>query len=171
MDASVDANSLAKQMLLTEVMDDHRRFQVASGQAGFLAEDSAGDLDGIVARACDELLVHAQLEQEVLYPAVRAAIVQKQLVDEAELESETINNLAAELRNLFPRDERYLPAISVLGKFVQLHMESEEIELFPLLEESALDWNALLRQWRQRKAALRAERGLVSPESDPETVD
>ena len=168
---ATDLDQDFRRQLLLDVSDDHRRFEMAAEEADAMGEpDPEGELDGIVTRACEELLIHAQMEEEILYPALRAAIPQKRLIDEAVIEHASIQALVEALRTLAPEDEQYLPAFAVLRKFVQVHVENEENELFALIEDVQLDWKGLQHQWTQRRQVLLSEHGLEAPEDEVETT-
>ena len=54
---------------------------------------------------CQELTVHAQIEEEIFYPAVREAIKEKDLMDEADVEHQTAKDLIAQIQGGGEPDE------------------------------------------------------------------
>lgn len=164
-----DSSAFWKERLLERVAEDHRRFEEAAVEVEAMGEpDGLGAFDGLVSRACDELLIHAQLEDEILYPAFRAVMPLTRLIDEAVIEHANLQILIEAVRSFGPDDEQYLSAFTVLAKFVRVHVDAEENEVFPALESAVADWKGLLRQWCERRAALCAEKGLETPDDELE---
>ena len=65
------------------------------GMKESVKDDNSAKAD-IVARICEALSVHAEIEEEIFNPAAREALSEKgeDLVDEAEVEHESIKSLA-----------------------------------------------------------------------------
>lgn len=163
----VDAT--AKEQLLSRVVQEHRGFEAAARDVeSFGGTNAAFDLDAIVMRACEEFLIHGQLEKEILYPALRASIPQQLLVDEASVEHDSIRALVDELRSFGPGAALFMPTFTVLSKLVSLHVDNEEHRLLELAEGARIDWDGLLRQWIDRRAELMGEHGLTAPGTDTE---
>jgi hemerythrin superfamily protein len=96
----------------------------------------AGDLS-VVPRICDELETHAELEEELFYPSVRAEVdEQDDEVLEAVEEHHVVKLLVAELRALDPTDETYRAKATVLMENVRHHIEEEEGEMFPAVRSA-----------------------------------
>ena len=54
-----DSSAFWKERLLERVAEDHRRFEEAAVEVEAMGEpDGLGAFDGLVSRACDELLIH-----------------------------------------------------------------------------------------------------------------
>ena len=87
----------------------------------------------VVTQICTALTVHAQVEEEVVYPVLKALRSQdiKDLVREAAEEHQVAKTLIGELATLSPTDEQYEAKVTVLGEYVQHHVKEEEQELFP----------------------------------------
>lgn len=117
----------------------------------------------LVARVCDELEVHASIEEELFYPAARTALAGKEgedLVDEAEVEHASLKMLIGELRALSPEDAKFKAHFTVLSEYVKHHVKEEEGEMFEKLARASIDWEALLQQMLDREQQLKAEKGL-----------
>ncbi len=96
----------------------------------------SGDL-GVVPRICDELETHAEIEEEVFYPSVRAEVQdQDDEVLEAVEEHHVVKLLIAELRELDASDETYKAKATVLMENVRHHIEEEEGEMFPAVRSA-----------------------------------
>ena len=119
----------------------------------------------LVQQICDELTVHAQVEEEVFYPAVRAAIEDSDILDEAEVEHATAKELIAQLNEMEPADELYDAKVTVLSEYIDHHVKEEEGEMFPKAHKSNLDAEALGRELMQRKQELKAEMGMDEREA------
>ena len=80
----------------------------------------------------DALTVHAKIEEEVFYPAVKAARSEeaKDDVREAEEEHRIVKTLLSELDRMKPSDEQYDAKMKVLMESVEHHAEEEEKEMF-----------------------------------------
>jgi hemerythrin superfamily protein len=111
----------------------------------------------IVETALSELKVHTAIEEEIFYPAVRREIDDDDLMDEALEEHHAAKLLIEELEQLRPRDERFDAKFTVLIEMVKHHIEEEENELFPKVEELGLDLEALGQEMMERKTALQEE--------------
>jgi hemerythrin superfamily protein len=116
---------------------------------------------GLVQQICNELTVHAQVEEELFYPAVRAAIDDGDLLDEAEVEHASAKELIAQLNEMEPGDELYDAKVTVLSEYIDHHVKEEEEEMFPKAQKSDLDAKGLGDEMRARKQELKAELGMV----------
>jgi hemerythrin superfamily protein len=112
----------------------------------------------IVAMVCKALTVHAQIEEELFYPAVHKDIDDAgDLVDEATVEHQTVRTLVEELEAASPDDALYDAKVKVLSEYVKHHVREEEGELFPLARKSEIDLDALGLKLMERKEALAAQ--------------
>jgi hemerythrin superfamily protein len=104
--------------------------------------------------AMAELEVHAALEEEIFYPAVKREVDDGSLVQEALEEHQTVKQLISELRGMEEADDEFESQFSELVENVQHHVEEEENEMLPKVEESELDLNSLGQQMSQRKQEM-----------------
>lgn len=111
----------------------------------------------IVAQICMELKVHAQIEEEIFYPAVKSALKDKTLIPEATVEHATLKSLLAQVENVDPAGEMFDAKIKVLSEYVQHHVEEEQNEIFPKAKAAKMDMMELGAQLAERKAELLAE--------------
>jgi hemerythrin-like domain-containing protein len=156
-------NSAARNEIIEELKEDHKRVRQAFRQAEKLeAEEEGEELKQIVDQTCAELEVHAQLEEELFYPAAREALKEADLVDEAEVEHNSAKALIAQLREMSPEDEKYQATFKVLGEYVNHHIKEEEKEMFPGLEgRSGVQWEEVQQQMETRREQLMSEMGLM----------
>ena len=132
--------------------EDHRLVE------GFFEEyeklEAAPEKEQLGLKICLALQVHAQIEEEIFYPAAREAIEKAELIDEAIVEHAAAKQLIAEIEGMDASDELYDAKIKVLGEQVSHHIEEEEGELFPQVKSSKLDLVALGKKMAERKAIL-----------------
>jgi hemerythrin superfamily protein len=156
-DAPRDAVQLLKQ--------DHRNVE-ALVAAFEDAEDE--ELSPLAERICNMLTVHAQIEEEILYPAAKDALSEDEeeaeLVSEAEVEHTSAKELIAKIEAMTPDDEAFKATVKVLGEYVKHHVKEEENELFPALKETELDLKELGARLADRKFALMDQMGIEEPE-------
>jgi len=142
-------------MLLTA---DHKRVQKIFKD--FEKIKSKGDDETkaeMVRTACRELTIHAQLEEEFFYPALRESMKDKDLVDEAEVEHNSAKQLISELENMQPGDELYEAKFTVLGEYINHHIKEEQKEIFPRAKKAKINLMELGEEIRHRKADLQGE--------------
>ena len=110
----------------------------------------------LVATICKELGIHAQAEEEIFYPAVKAALKDKELVPEAIVEHASLKELMAQVEGKEPDGEMFDAKIQVLSEYVKHHVKEEETEMFPKARKTKLDMKALGAQIAARKDELKA---------------
>jgi len=108
----------------------------------------------LVDRICRELTVHATVEEEIFYPAVRSAIKDKDMMDEADIEHASARQLIAQLEAGKPGDDHYDAKVKVLGEYIRHHVKEEQTEIFPKAQKTKLDMVELGSQIQTRKAEL-----------------
>ena len=113
----------------------------------------------LVAQICRELEIHTQLEEDVFYPAVRAAIDDDDLMDEATVEHQSAKDLIAQLQEMSSGDALFDAKVTVLGEYVAHHVKEEHTEMFPKARRSDVDLAELGAQMRERKEALENQAG------------
>jgi hemerythrin superfamily protein len=105
--------------------------------------------------AMAELEVHAALEEEIFYPAVKREVDEDgSMVQEAIEEHQTVKQLISELKGMEEANDEFESQFSQLMENVQHHVEEEENEMLPKVEESELDLNSLGAQMMQRKQQM-----------------
>jgi hemerythrin-like domain-containing protein len=111
----------------------------------------------LVAEICTALSVHAQIEEEIFYPAVKKALKDKLLVPEATVEHAGVKDLIAQLEGVEPDGEMYDAKVKVLSEYVKHHVKEEHNEMFPRVKSSSLDMVELGERMAARKDELLAE--------------
>lgn len=132
-----------------------------------LKEDgSSEDKSAIVEQICNTVVIHAQLEEELFYPAVRKAIDDADLMDEALVEHAGAKDLIEQLQGMDADDDLYDAKVTVLGEQIDHHVEKEEGDMFPQAKKAKVDTVELGATMRKRKAALLQKMGISDDESD-----
>ena len=115
---------------------DHREVEVLFEQF----KDATGDTQEkgrIVEQIIKELSVHAAIEEEVFYPAVKDAVPDGEgLVDHSLDEHQEVKELLAELDRMSPGDAGYHQKVEKVISDVSEHVQEEEGEMFPKFREA-----------------------------------
>ena len=91
----------------------------------------------IALQICDELTVHATVEEEVVYPVL--AQIDREVEQEAEEEHDEAKQLIARIRSLSPDDPSFAPTVLELKKGIEHHVSEEEGEAWDKLRSGAGD--------------------------------
>jgi hemerythrin superfamily protein len=111
----------------------------------------------LVAEICTALSVHAQIEEEIFYPAVKSALKDKLLVPEATVEHKSVKDLIAQLLGVEPDGEMYDARVKVLSEYVKHHVKEEQNEMFPKAKASSVNMMDLGSRMATRKDELLAQ--------------
>lgn len=141
---------------------DHRAvkklFKQYDELAGSRARASINKRIEIAKEICLQLTVHATIEEEIFYPAVRAAIKETDLLAEAEVEHASAKDLIAQIEAGAEPDEAFDAKVKVLGEYIDHHVKEERNEMFPKARSAKrLDLISLREQLTARKEELLAE--------------
>ncbi|MFZ1747865.1 MAG: hemerythrin domain-containing protein [Nitrospirales bacterium] len=128
----------------------------------FEKTDNAQKKQEIVDTVLKELEIHAELEENLIYPAVRPKMHDEDLMDEALEEHHVVHGVIGELKKMKPSDERYDAKVTVLGELCKHHIKEEEEEMLPKAEKRDIDWDRLHEQVMKRKDQLMEKAGLSS---------
>lgn len=119
------------------------------------AEQSRLDL---AREICTELKVHAQLEEELFYPALRTVLKETDLIAEAEVEHQSAKDLIAQIEAADTADEIFNAKVKVLGEYIDHHVKEERNEIFPKARSAKkLDLVAMREEVEARKEELMEE--------------
>jgi Hemerythrin HHE cation binding domain len=121
----------------------------------------------IVMEALEELGIHATLEEDLFYPAIRAAIRDKEgIMEEADEEHHVAKVLIAELEGMDGSESHYDAKFTVLAENVRHHIKEEEGEMLPKAKKTRIDFAALGQEMLERKEALLREGVPVTAEAE-----
>ena len=122
-------------------------FEKASGE---------GRKEKLAREICRELTIHAQIEEEIFYPACEGKI-EEDLLKEAYVEHDAAKVLIAEIEAGQPSDEFYDAKVKVLKEEIEHHVQEEEKRMegmFSQARKAGLDMDSLGEQLASRKAEL-----------------
>jgi hemerythrin superfamily protein len=121
----------------------------------------------LVADACRELTLHTSLEEEVFYPAVRAAVDDDDLMNEALVEHDGAKSLIDDLEHMDAGDAMFNAKFTVLAENVRHHVKEERNEMFPKVRATDVNLKALGQKMRARKEQLMKGNGSAAAKSRP----
>lgn len=141
--------------------DDHKAvkkmFVEYDQMVKFNEAGSVNTRKDLALRICEELTVHATVEEEILYPALRGALPDQALIAEAEVEHAGAKDLIDQIEAADAVDEMFDAKVKVLGENIDHHVKEERTEMFPKARATSLDLVAMRKQVAKRKQQLRAE--------------
>jgi hemerythrin superfamily protein len=123
-------------MKATELLKkDHAAVKKLFAEIGRTSARATKSRQQLVERLVQELEIHAQIEEEIFYPAVRHSPKSENLVKEARAEHQEIKSLVGEVQGLEAGSEELMAKIKELKQAVLHHAGEEETEMFPEAEE------------------------------------
>lgn len=99
----------------------------------------------LVRNACLAIEIHAQLEEEIFYPALRGVLTGDEVLDKSEPEHQRMRQLIGELRERLGADDDASAGTAFDDKFMDLmrlvihHVADEETQLLPAAERLLAD--------------------------------
>ncbi|MEJ6023946.1 hemerythrin domain-containing protein [Ramlibacter sp. PS4R-6] len=142
----LDADHIAVKHLFVE----YARLAVA------MPDESAGERTQLAMRICDELTVHAQIEEDIFYPALREAAPETRAqLDEARQEHQEAKQMIASIRALGSAGPQMDELVSQLACAIEHHVKEERDELFPKAK-ARMDLGEVGDRLRERQQALQA---------------
>ena len=143
-----------------ELLDaDHiavKHLFVEYARLAMAAPDAVAGRQPLAARICAELTVHAQIEEEIFYPALREVIAQPELLDEAEAEHAQAKELIARIQATKRASPALDELVSTLARAVEQHVKEERDVLFPKARAAqGLDLEALGARLKERQSQLK----------------
>ena len=117
---------------ITLLKQDHKTVKQLFAQFDKAGENAHVRKREIVDKLIEELSVHAAIEEQYFYPAVRQAVheLDDEILESLE-EHHVVKWTLSELEDLDPKAERFDAKVTVLKESVLHHMKEEESELFP----------------------------------------
>lgn len=140
----LDADHIAVKKLFTE-------FKKLSD-----AEAPGQDRKAIADKICMELTVHAEIEEQIFYPAAREAIDDEPLLNEAEVEHASAKDLIAQISAMDADEALFDAKVIVLGEYIDHHVEEERNEMFPKARRSGMDLKGMVDEITALKEELLA---------------
>ena len=148
------AQSERQQDAISLLTEDHQQVKKMFQQFDKLKDDEEDEKEELARKICAALTAHAAVEEEIFYPAVRAAIDDDDLMNEAEVEHESAKELIAQIEAGSATDDHYDAKVKVLGEQIDHHVKEEQNEMFPKARKAKIDLRALGEQIEKRKQEL-----------------
>lgn len=154
------ADRQARDEVVALLMDDHQQVLLAFRQYERLrASGDAAGCEAQVRRICALVTLHATLEEDVFFPALRrcpdVGAAELRLVHEAEVEQLVVRILMAQLRRMDAQDAQFDPLVGVLSRYVEHHVKDVEQGILPRLNHvPSLGWQPLALDLRRRREEL-----------------
>lgn len=174
-DTSQDNESVPPSHGATDLLRaDHRRVSGLFHRYG-AQNTPQGAPTALVQQLCDELEIHAQLEEELFYPALRHHLDEQgqHQIDEGVKEHQQMKELVAQVRKVVAEGNSYDHLVQDLYKIVDHHVFEEEQNLLPKAEQQlGNQLEELETRMRQRKQqhALNGTQSNTPPEMLPDHV-
>ena len=144
-----------KQDAIALLKEDHRAVEKLF--ADFEKASGDGRKQKLAEQICLELSVHAQIEEEIFYPACEGK-VEEDLLKESYVEHDGAKVMIAEIMAGGPKEDEYYDAkVKVLKEEIEHHVQEEEKRmegLFAQARKADLDMDALGEQLAERKSEL-----------------
>lgn len=141
--------------VLDLLIDDHRSIQQMF--TDFTDLDDDDQKRELVSKTCIALTIHATIEEEIFYPAMREFLDEDDLLDDALVEHDIAKEMIAEIEDMSHYEALYDARFRVLGEYVNHHFLEEEEELFPRIREAKFDLVDIGRRLRERRDDLNAQ--------------
>jgi hypothetical protein len=148
-DKKLDATQLLTQ--------DHREVEALFEK--FEKAGSDGSKEQIARQICTELKIHAMIEEEIFYPALRGKI-EDDALDEAYVEHDGAKVLINDIEAGEPSDDFYDAKVKVLQEEIEHHIREEEKmngNIFQQARATDVDLDALGEQMAARRAELKQQ--------------
>ena len=157
-------------LALELLMADHRNVEELFDQFEQAKDGDEGTRRDIAQRICNELTVHAQVEEELFYTWLRENLDEDdmEMVEEAQVEHNTAKDLIAQLEGATDIDEQYNAKVKVLGEYIKHHVGEEENEIFPKVRDMQEELDELGQEMAARKAELKEEMGMEADDEGQE---
>lgn len=151
---------------------DHKQIRSLFREFGKAADGATATKGRLVEQILELLTAHTYIENEVMYPRVRALLPElEDDVLESYEEHHVADVLCAELAAMSPKDERFSAKTTVLIENVLHHMDEEESDWFPKVREGL--GRKQLQEIGASMAALKksAPRHPAQPSALKKTID
>jgi iron-sulfur cluster repair protein YtfE (RIC family) len=130
---------------------DHRLVEELLAE---LHRSAPQQVDPLARRICKMVRVHAQIEEELLYPVVSRALTSTDFIAASEREHAQVREAVVRVESLTSDHKEFDDAIAALSEQIAQHVSREERELFPLLRAAALDLVAIGIALAERRDTL-----------------
>jgi iron-sulfur cluster repair protein YtfE (RIC family) len=139
---------------ITLLKEDHKK---VSGLFKEFEKATAARKVKIAEQICEELTIHATIEEEIFYPEARQCLDNdkgEDLLDEAEVEHEGIKGLVKKIEASGGNSDLFEAQVTVLKEYVEHHVKEEETAMFPKLRKAKFDAKEVGARLDERKKEL-----------------
>jgi hypothetical protein len=121
--------------IIEMLTEDHDRLLVLFAAFERLRQSASDDAkQSLVEIACTEVVIHAQVEEGHLYPALAEVMDDLFPLEQAAVQHLVVRRLVEELETMQAGDHLYDAKFAVLATCLSTHIEHEQTRLFPLME-------------------------------------
>ncbi len=165
---STNGNGKSKAMdAITLLKADHRK--VEDLFETYEKSKSSSAKAKLAQQICLELTIHATIEEEIFYPAVKGQ-VEDDMLDEAYVEHDGAKMMIGELLAGEPDDDFFDAKVKVLSEEIKHHVKEEEQRdgIFAQAKKAGVDMMELGQQLAARKKELMTEykaSGIPTPQT------
>lgn len=161
-----DAERLPSEEVVADALGllkrDHKLVEELFGE---FAQAGQQQLDPLARRICKLLRIHAQIEEELFYPAARPALGDASLIDAAQREHAEAKHSIARVESMTSDNAAFTAALAELAEQVRQHVAEEEGQIFPQLQ-GKLDLVSLGIALAERRDILMDVLGLHSDDEE-----
>jgi hemerythrin-like domain-containing protein len=162
------AAKVSKTDAIVLLTADHKRVKKMFKTFEKMKDDGApADKQALAQQICEELTLHTELEEQIFYPAARETLSDGDLLDEAEVEHASAKDLIAQIKAGDPSDPKWAAKVTVLGEYVDHHVEEEENEMFPKCRKAKMDLESLGKEIASMKQSRQGEQAITATPLPP----
>ena len=114
------------------IKEEHQRFRELFDRAESVEGDALIGLSGEIGA---RLLIHMEIEEDILYPALKE-VINVEEVDEGIVEHQVARNLILDITRMTGREEMFKSKVHVLGEETMHHIDEEDSKLFEDAKEA-----------------------------------
>lgn len=121
--------------LIERIFADHERITSLFDQVQDTSEHHIGARARLFEQLKIELIAHTRGEEEIVYPLLEGDRAQRIMMVEASEEHHLVRHVLQEMGQLPPDNERWIAKLVVLRELFEHHIDQEEEEIIPILED------------------------------------
>jgi iron-sulfur cluster repair protein YtfE (RIC family) len=130
--------------ILELLKKDHKVVKDILKELGETPSGAIKTKSGLFRKLKNELVLHEKIEETIFYPPLKKHKETKDLILEAYEEHHVVDLILQELEELEPKEESWMPKLTVLKENLEHHIHEEEKELFPKVKK-ILDQATLIK--------------------------
>ena len=145
-----DADALA--LLLTDHKEIRKLFKEFARLSAEHSQSARVAKLEIALHLCESWTLHAALEQEIFYPAARAALIEEHaLINQLDVHYAGMRELISRIQMMDGSEHLYDATLAVLQEYIEQHIAMEEKMLFPKARKARMHLHRLARTIAERK--------------------